>query len=103
MSGLPRLNSKLSMERSQPMEVLTLDEFGRIQIPPHVISQLGLNQNTRLSLEIENERLVLKALSSEPELEYENGVLVVRSFPTGNLDTILNEVREERIADLTKW
>lgn len=85
------------------MEVLNLDKLGRIQIPTHVLSQLGLNQETRLSLEIQNGKLILQALPEEPELENEGGVLVVKSFPTSNLNAIIDELREERIADLTKW
>jgi bifunctional DNA-binding transcriptional regulator/antitoxin component of YhaV-PrlF toxin-antitoxin module len=84
------------------MEVLILDELGRIQIPDYILSQLGLSKKTQLSLEIQNGKLILQALETESEIEEEGGVLVVRSFPTENLEAIIDELHEERIARLVQ-
>ena len=87
------------------MEQLTLDRFGRIEIPEKIRQQLGINHETKLSLKIENGQLILKPLTLKPELEtyYEDGILVFKAEPTGNPETIIDELRTERIDELTSW
>ena len=42
-------------------------------------------------------------MPKEPEVYHEGAVLVVKSEPIGNLETFIDELREERITELTAW
>ncbi|MDY7004480.1 MAG: AbrB/MazE/SpoVT family DNA-binding domain-containing protein [Cyanobacteriota bacterium] len=44
------------------MVQLTVDQFGRIEIPEKIRQQLGINNQTKLSLKVENDRLILQSL-----------------------------------------
>ena len=85
------------------MEQVTLDQFGRIEIPEKIRQQLKINHETKLSLKIENGQLILKPLKPEPETHYEDGILVFKAEPIGNTETIIDELRAERINELTSW
>ncbi len=56
------------------MESLTLDQFGRIEIPETIRQQLGINQETKLSLKIENGELILKPLQPQLETDYDGEI-----------------------------
>jgi len=83
------------------MELLTVDASGRVLIPKKVREQLGINTQAQLSLEIEEGRIILQPISKEAETYYEEGVLVVKTEPIENLETIIDELREERINEFT--
>jgi len=83
------------------MEFLTVDASGRVLIPKKVREQLGINTQAQLSLEIEEGRIILQPISKEAETYYEEGVLVVKTEPIENLETIIDELREERINEFT--
>ena len=85
------------------MEQLTLDQFGRVEIPEKIRQQLGINHETKLSLKIENGQLILKPLKPEIETYYEDGILVFKAEPIGNPETIIDELRTERINELISW
>ena len=85
------------------MEQLSLDQFGRIEIPESIRQQLGINHETKLSLKIENGQLILKPLKPEPETYYEDGILVFKAEPMANTNTIIDELRIERINELISW
>lgn len=85
------------------MKLLTIDETGRVLIPKQVREQLGINTPDQLSLEIKEGRIILQPISPEPEIYYEQGVLVVKTEPIENLKTIIDELREERINESTSW
>ncbi len=78
---------------------VTLDESGRIQLPQSVIEQLRLNHERELTLEIQENKLVLVPIPEEPEVYYEDGVLVFNGkLPEDlNLETFIDEQRQERI------
>ena len=56
------------------MEQLTLDQFGRVEIPEKIRQKLGINNDTKLSLKVENGQLILNPLQSELETYYEDGI-----------------------------
>ena len=68
------------------MEQLTLDKFGRVEIPEKIRQKLGINNDTKLSLKVENGQLILKPLQSELETYYEDGILVFKAEPIGNVE-----------------
>ena len=82
------------------MEQLTVDEFGRIEIPGKIRQKLGINNQTKLSLKVENCQLILQPLKSELETYSEDGILVFKAEPIGNTETIIDELRTERINEL---
>lgn len=85
------------------MELTTIDESGRVLIPKQVREQLGINTEAQLSLEIKEGRIILQPILKEAETYYEQGVLVVKTEPLDNLETIIDELREERSNELTSW
>ena len=68
------------------MEQLTLDQFGRVEIPEKIRQKLGINNDTKLSLKVENGQLILKPLQSELETYCEDGILVFKAEPIGNVE-----------------
>ena len=82
------------------MEQLNLDQFGRIEIPEKICQQLGINNETKLSLKVENGQLILQPLQPELETYYEDGILVFKAEPIGNLETIIDDLKTERINEL---
>ncbi len=85
------------------MTIVTIDEWGRISLPPEIREHLRLLPNESLSLKIENGQIILKPIPTEPQVEYEDGVLVVKSSATNNLETIISQEREQRIQELSSW
>ncbi len=85
------------------MEALTVDQFGRIEIPENIRQQLGINQETKLSLKIENGELILKPLQPEVETYYDGEILVFKAEPIVNTEKIIDDLRTERINELISW
>lgn len=80
------------------MDILTIDQLGRVQLPINVREQLGLADSTQLKLAVQDGKIVLEPLLQQPQVYYEGSVLVVQSEPTGDFDMI-NALREERITE----
>ncbi|NEQ35275.1 MAG: AbrB/MazE/SpoVT family DNA-binding domain-containing protein [Okeania sp. SIO3I5] len=85
------------------MEQLTVDQFGRIEIPEKIRQQLGIDNQTKLFLKVENGQLIIQPLKPELETYYEDGILVFTAEPIGNTEIIIDELRTERINELTSW
>jgi AbrB family looped-hinge helix DNA binding protein len=81
------------------MDVLTLDELGRLLIPKQIREQLGLTSVTQFTLAVQEGKLILEPLPQESKVYHSGTALVVESEPTGNLETILDDLREERIGE----
>lgn len=85
------------------MQIVTIDELGRISLPTQIREQLKLKNNKQLSLQIEGDRLILKPIHNDAEVEYKNGILVVTSPLTNDLEKIIEAERNQRIEQLTSW
>lgn len=85
------------------MQLLTIDESGRILLPKQVREQLGLNIQDRLSLEVKDGKLILQPLSQEALTDYEEGVLVVKSEFADSREITIDNIRNERINELLSW
>jgi AbrB family looped-hinge helix DNA binding protein len=85
------------------MQLLTIDESGRILLPKQVREQLGLNIQDRLSLEVKDGQLILQPLSQEALTDYEEGVLVVKSEFVDSIEITIDNIRDERINELSSW
>jgi bifunctional DNA-binding transcriptional regulator/antitoxin component of YhaV-PrlF toxin-antitoxin module len=81
------------------MDILTLDQFGRLLIPNEIREQLGVTSTTQFTLAVQDGKLILEPLPQESKVYYSGTALVVESEPIGNLETALEELREERIRE----
>jgi AbrB family looped-hinge helix DNA binding protein len=81
------------------MDVLTLDQFGRLLIPKEIREQLGLTIATQFTLAVQDGKLILEPLPQESKVYQSGTTLVVESEPIGNLETALEDLREERIRE----
>ncbi|GAB4193354.1 MAG: AbrB/MazE/SpoVT family DNA-binding domain-containing protein [Coleofasciculaceae cyanobacterium] len=81
------------------MAVLTLDQFGRLLIPEEIREQLGLTSATQFTLVVQDGKLILEPLSQESKVYYSGTALVVESEPIGNLETVLDDLKQERIEE----
>lgn len=82
---------------------ITIDELGHILIPKQVRERLGIDAQARLSLEIKDGRIILQPIPKEPEIYYEEGILVVKTERIEDMETIIDELRQERINELMSW
>ena len=80
------------------MDILLLDKFGRQLNPKEIREQLGLMNTTQFTLEVQDGKLILEPLP-QSKVYYSGTTLVVESEPTGNLETAINDLREERIRE----
>ncbi len=81
------------------MDVLTLDQFGRLLIPQEIREQLGVTSTTQFTLAVQDGKLILEPLSQESKVYHSGTALIVESEPIGNLETALEDLREERIRE----
>lgn len=81
------------------MDVLTLDQSGRLLIPNEIREQLGLTSTTQFTLAVQDGKLILEPLPQESNVYRSGTALVVESEPIGNLETALEDLREERIRE----
>lgn len=84
---------------------VTLDEHGRISVPKSLRKKLGLKAGATLTLEVEDEQLLLRPTSERDVLEEREGLLVSTAEVDQEVDvqTVIDDVRAERssnIADL---
>jgi AbrB family looped-hinge helix DNA binding protein len=84
------------------MSKLSIDELGRVQLPPEVREQLGLTKNDILNLEVKEGKIILMPVSEQPKLYYQGDVLVVESETVGDFN-IIDDLREERIKEHSNW
>jgi len=81
------------------MAVLTLDQFDRLLIPKEIREQLGLTSITQFTWAVQDGKLILEPLLQESKVYHSGTTLVVESEPIGNLETALEDLREERIRE----
>lgn len=79
------------------MTAITIDDTGCLEIPLEIRQQLGLTIAQSLNLEILNGCIILQPVNQEPKVRRQGTALVVETVPLGNLDTLMDDLREERI------
>lgn len=85
-----------------PIEV-SLDNLGRILIPPAIRSRLGLSPGMILIVEEgDNGGVKLRIQSESPALVDKEGVLVVKAEPLSDLTNITRQERDRRAFDLSQ-
>jgi antitoxin component of MazEF toxin-antitoxin module len=78
------------------MELIILNESGNLQIPETIRQQLGLHNQSKLALEIENGKLILSPIKDEPNLYYEGHVLVADTNLLEDVNTVIENIRNSR-------
>lgn len=84
------------------MSKLSIDELGRVQLPPEVREQFGLTTEAQLNLEVKEGKIILVPVCEQPKLYYQGDVLVVESETVSDFD-IIDDLREERIREHSNW
>jgi bifunctional DNA-binding transcriptional regulator/antitoxin component of YhaV-PrlF toxin-antitoxin module len=79
------------------MTAITIDDTGCLEIPLEIRQQLGLTIAQSLNLEILNGCIILQPVNQEPKVRRQGTALVVETVPLGNLDSLMDDLREERI------
>ena len=74
----------------------TLDRFGRIVIPKKIREDFHLQVGSSIRIEEGEGEIVLKPVEGEPSLVKKSGVLVFTGKAVGNVETALEEHRQER-------
>ncbi len=85
------------------MTSITLDSSGSVLIPQNIRHQLGLLPDSQLNLEIKDGKLILEPLPQDPNIINENGLLVIDAPCSNDLETIILDLRSERINQLSTW
>lgn len=83
------------------MTTITIDDTGHLEIPQDIREQLGINTPQPLNLEVRNGCIVLKPLRTELSLHRDGTALILETPALGSLDTLIDDLREERIVDQT--
>jgi bifunctional DNA-binding transcriptional regulator/antitoxin component of YhaV-PrlF toxin-antitoxin module len=80
---------------------LIIDENGKIQFPEDVLQRLGWKPGTTLKVEIVDDiGMWLQLIPETPPLIDEGGVLVVDCELLGDIEDIVELVREERMVQI---
>ena len=74
----------------------TLDRFGRIVIPKKIREDLHLQVGSSIRIEEDDGKIVLIPIEGEPSLLKKDGVLVFSGKAVGNVETAIEEHRQER-------
>ena len=74
----------------------TLDRFGRIVIPKKIREDFHLHVGSSIRIEEGEGEIVLKPVEGEPSLIKKDGVLVFSGKAAGNIETAVEEHRQER-------
>jgi antitoxin component of MazEF toxin-antitoxin module len=90
----PSLNAYLG---TISMATISIDNAGKLEIPLEIRQQLGLTASQSLNLEVTNGCIILQPVAKEPNVHRHGTALLVETPPLGNLDTLIDDLREERI------
>lgn len=79
-----------------------VDRFGRIVIPKKIREDFNLEAGTQIRFEESEQGIVLKPVHGEPNLRWEDGVLVFSGAALGDLSDALEKHREQRAQNILK-
>jgi antitoxin component of MazEF toxin-antitoxin module len=79
------------------MTAIIIDNTGRLEIRLEIRQQLGLTTEQSLNLKVSNGCIILQPVEQEPKLYRQGTALVIETPPLGKLETLIDDIREERI------
>jgi antitoxin component of MazEF toxin-antitoxin module len=79
------------------MTAIIIDNTGRLEIPLEIRQQLGLTTEQSLNLEISNGWIILHPVKQDLKVHRHGTALVLETSPLNNLETLIDDLREERI------
>jgi AbrB family looped-hinge helix DNA binding protein len=74
----------------------TVDRFGRVVVPKPMRTRLGLRAGTQVVIEEEEDHIVLRPAGDEPALTLKDGILIFTGAATGDLESAVTAVRDDR-------
>lgn len=77
-----------------------VDKFGRVVIPKSMRDHLGIKSGTVIFLEERVHDIVLKVAEPEPQIIMKGGVAVYVSEASGDVDSVVQAGRDERLDKL---
>lgn len=77
-----------------------IDKFGRVVIPKIVRDHLGLKTGSILTIEERNHDLILTVRDTAPKIKVKGGISVYLGQATDDLDSIIQDERENRLKGL---
>lgn len=81
------------------MTTITIDATGHLEIPQEIRDQLGIQASQPLNLEVSNGCIILKPVQPTPALRRDGTALVLDTPNFGAVNTLIEDLREERILD----
>ena len=89
------------------MRAISVDKAGRVVLPKDLRDKLRLEAGDELSVEEDNEQIVLRPVRAQATLTKERGVWVYQGArgarrSTESLADLIDAAREERIRELSK-
>ena len=79
------------------MTAIVIDDTGKLEIPLEIRQQLGIITAQSLNLEVRQGCIILQPLEPEAKVQRQGSALVLEPPPLSNLDTLIDDLREERI------
>ena len=79
------------------MTTISIDNSGKIEIPLEIRQKLDLTTAQPLNIEVRNGYIILQPLGQEPKIHRHGTALVLDTPPLGDLDNLIDNLREERI------
>lgn len=79
---------------------VAIDKFGRVIIPKEIRDHLGLKPGALLQIIEQDDNVLLKSVSQKKALSRKNGVLVFTGKAIGDIESAIEQERDERLKDL---
>ena len=79
------------------MTTTKVDQFGRVLIPKPIRESLGLGAGTELTVQEQDDGVVLRPADPSAFLKYKGKILVFTGKLTGNVRDVIRKQREERM------
>jgi bifunctional DNA-binding transcriptional regulator/antitoxin component of YhaV-PrlF toxin-antitoxin module len=79
------------------MTAIIIDNTGRLEIPLEIRQQLGLTTEQSLNLEVSNGCIILQPVGQNPKVHRYGTALVLETPPLGSIETLIEDIREQRI------
>ncbi len=75
----------------------TIDKLGRLVLPKEMRDHLGLRAGTPIEIEELGNEVVIRAVAQAVPMKMIGGVLVFTGKAAGDLESVLQQQREERV------